>query len=703
MTTESMGQAVPITQTAPDMAAQAAQPPAQPGAGQGQGGSHGGSDTGPTPPPYLPTYERMKAAPIWLLWKPLQRGRSKPSKVPFYVDGGPRMEDGPADRARLVTYAEAQAVFAQGGYAGLGIALGPDGDVGCWQGIDLDAIEEKRLSHIANSMAGYVELSPSERGAHAIGYGRPFASLGSNASGIEAYAGGRFFTVTERCIRDTGPICLADYVESTLRPAHGRRPDIPTPTDGRGISVDPKTITELRSALDHMRSDDRALWVKIGMALKELGQPGRGLWLAWSQTSLKFEPKDAATTWDGFKPSRTGYQAVFAEAQRQGWVNPLSAEAQQVGANTTMPSAERRLVGRSLGGVQMRSIDWLWQGWVPKGYVTLFAGETGAGKSTVLADITARVTTGKPWPGEDDWRAPERVLWLGSEDSIEEMTAPRLVACEADLSNVIEIQGVTHQGKQNTFSMQDDLEAVGEWLRYAKEEEGHPFAMLVIDPVTSYLPGQKLRKVDLNDAGHLRTILEPWLRLAEKHSIAIVCVTHFAKDTSRAMLHRVLGSAAFAQTCRSLCAVVQQPHKEDEEPDPHAKALIQVKVNLPEYPGGSWKFCTEKVVVECDQRNGRPITATRPNWHELDSGLTPHSMVGNARGPVSKFEATFGMWLKAYFLVQPPGEWVRVDLLKTLAIGEKAATERWWNEHSGKYLEKQNQQGVWFCRLKGGG
>jgi len=102
------------------------------------------------------------------------------------------------------------------------------------------------------------------------------------------------------------------------------------------------------------------------------------------------------------------------------------------------------------------------------------------------------------------------VLWLGSEDSIEEMTVPRLTACGANLGNVVEIQGVVQEGKRNTFSMQDDLEAVGQWLTYAREQ-GNPFAMLVIDPVTSYLPGQKLRKVDLNDAGQLRTVLEPWL------------------------------------------------------------------------------------------------------------------------------------------------------------------------------------------------
>jgi len=92
--------------------------------------------------------------------------------------------------------------------------------------------------------------------------------------------------------------------------------------------------------------------------------------------------------------------------------------------------APRQLVGRELGSVQMHAIEWLWTGWIPKGYITLLAGETGAGKSTVFCDVAARVTTGAPWPGEYDcpntWRKPERVLWLGSEDSIEEMTVPRL-------------------------------------------------------------------------------------------------------------------------------------------------------------------------------------------------------------------------------------------------------------------------------------
>ncbi|HGE7345152.1 TPA: AAA family ATPase [Pseudomonas aeruginosa] len=354
----------------------------------------------------------------------------------------------------------------------------------------------------------------------------------------------------------------------------------------------------------------------------------------------------------------------------------------------------RSLVGRTLGTVQMRAIDWLWTGWIPKGYITLLAGETGAGKSTVLADVTARVTTGAPWPGEYEPRQPGRVLWLGSEDSIEEMTAPRLVACGGNLNHVIEIQGVTQQGKRNTFSMQDDLGEIRRWLTAARDE-GFPFAMLVIDPVTSYLPGQKLRKVDLNDAGQLRTVLEPWLVLAQEHNIAIVCVTHFAKDTTRSMLHRVLGSAAFTQTCRSLMAIVSR-----EDDGHHAKAMVQVKVNLPEHPGGSWKFSTVKVDIATDPRNGKPISATRPNWEELDSALTPQSMVGNTRGPVSKYEAAFGMWLKAYFLTTPATPWQPISQVKQAAASASVVSERWWNEHSGSYMDKQNVGGIWYCRPK---
>jgi len=467
------------------------------------------------------------------------------------------------------------------------------------------------------------------------------------------------------------------------------------------VRVSCQTVADLRSALNFMPADDYGLWIEIGHALKELGVTGRELWLTWSQGSEKFDPLEASRKWDSFAPIQTGYPAVFAKAQERGWTNPASNAAQIGGStgNARQDGGPRSLVCRSLADVQMRAIEWVWTGWIPKGYITLVAGETGAGKSTILADIAARITTGAPWPGEptEGRREPGRVLWLGSEDGTEDMTVPRMKACGADLAKILEIRGVALEGGYSTFSMQDDLQLVSDWLKIARDE-GDPFAMLVIDPVTSYLPGQRLRKVDLNDAGQLRSILEPWLRLTQEFDIAIVCVTHFAKDTTRSMLHRVLGSAAFAQTCRSLCAVIERPMSGEVEASPHGKALMQVKMNLPDHPGGSWKFSTVKVQVGVDPRNEKPIHATRAEWEMLDSTLTPHSALGKARGPISRYEFTFGSWLRAYFAAHSSDEWRPIADVKSKALREFGVSESWWEKNSGRYLDKQNVGGEWKCR-----
>lgn len=81
-------------------------------------------------------------------------------------------------------------------------------------------------------------------------------------------------------------------------------------------------IQRLRSALLHLRADDRKEWIKAGLALRNLGDVGRGLWIEWSLTSKKYEPLDAAETWDSLQPTSIDYRHIFAEAQRQGWLNP---------------------------------------------------------------------------------------------------------------------------------------------------------------------------------------------------------------------------------------------------------------------------------------------------------------------------------------------------------------------------------------------
>lgn len=110
-------------------------------------------------------------------------------------------------------------------------------------------------------------------------------------------------------------------------------------------------IRHLRSALNWLDADDRELWVAVGHALKPLGNIGRALWFEWSQRSDKHDPRADAKTWDSFKPSHTGFQAIFAKAQAVGWPNPKARdddsedEAEDEGQGD--PAAPRRhLVGK---------------------------------------------------------------------------------------------------------------------------------------------------------------------------------------------------------------------------------------------------------------------------------------------------------------------------------------------------------------------
>jgi primase-polymerase (primpol)-like protein len=143
---------------------------------------------------------QLRETSRWLIWRlvPNKDASKKSRKIPFYVDGGCRgTTDTAEDWARLSTFHVALECSQLSSCSGLGFALGPDGTGNYWQGIDLDNIaEHPGLVEIVKVLPGYVERSPSGNGVHAIGYGKHFQTLGSNGTGVEAYAGGRFFTIT---------------------------------------------------------------------------------------------------------------------------------------------------------------------------------------------------------------------------------------------------------------------------------------------------------------------------------------------------------------------------------------------------------------------------------------------------------------------------------------------------------------------------
>ncbi len=381
----------------------------------------------PTRDDYQDLPEPMLKARRWLVHK---------SKRPFYANGKPRsgILDSPTDIADFASFDDALKALQNGQFDGLGFALGPDGSGNYWQGIDIDDLPNRsELQHLADNLPGYTEQSPSGRGMHAIGFGKAFETLGANETGIEAYSSGRYFTVTAACA-GLHPICdISGFVASQLCEVHRLgRAQLQTTDNVNVETVDVKTVTELRSALHFLRSDDRDLWIQVGHSLKTIGEVGRGLWIDWSSTSDKFDPADASRTWDSFKPKSTSYKAVFSQAQSRGWVNPLSnaasisVSAPVLGPNNFPYARAEPVVDLDSCVVNLdesinpdsehpHAIEKL----VPLGEVTLIAGHGAAGKSYIALLICILVALGRDFDMLPT--KASRVLFFSAEDDKAEL------------------------------------------------------------------------------------------------------------------------------------------------------------------------------------------------------------------------------------------------------------------------------------------
>lgn len=92
-------------------------------------------------------------------------------------------------------------------------------------------------------------------------------------------------------------------------------------------TLDASGLQDLREALFTLPADPYDMWIKVGLGLSGLGDTGRGLWMAWSATSDKFDPAAAAKKWESFDGASADYRTIFAEAQRHGWTNPARERA----------------------------------------------------------------------------------------------------------------------------------------------------------------------------------------------------------------------------------------------------------------------------------------------------------------------------------------------------------------------------------------
>jgi archaellum biogenesis ATPase FlaH len=227
-----------------------------------------------------------------------------------------------------------------------------------------------------------------------------------------------------------------------------------------------------------------------------------------------------------------------------------------------------------LNDIKAKDIQWLWPGKIPRGKLTILAGEPDSGKSFLTLDFAARVSAGHSWPDGQPCEQGQ-VLLLTAEDDLKDTVKPRLDGLQADSTRVQALEKLTvydpqHGPVKETPSI-ENLDALKEELTRVKP------SLVVIDPVNAYLANLDTHK----DAELRAKVFGPLKEMAEEHNVALICVMHLNKSTSQTAKNRVSGSVAYVAASRATWLV------SNDQDDHERKKFLPVKFNVGPKPDGS--------------------------------------------------------------------------------------------------------------------
>jgi putative DNA primase/helicase len=188
-------------------------------------------------------------------------------------------------------------------------------------------------------------------------------------------------------------------------------------------------------------------------------------------------------------------------------------------SSASLPPASRRkplppVV--ALSQIVPERLRWLSPGRLAAGKLTIFDGDPGLGKSTLLCEFAARISRGDPLPGGD--AAPPRpVVLMSAEDDPYDTIRPRIDAAGGDPRRVIAFATLPNDASTETLgAIPDHLYVIEEIITRTRA------ALLIIDPLVAFLA----RGHNANSDQGVRRAFHALKGLAERTGVAIVAVRH---------------------------------------------------------------------------------------------------------------------------------------------------------------------------------
>lgn len=198
---------------------------------------------------------------------------------------------------------------------------------------------------------------------------------------------------------------------------------------------------------------------------------------------------------------------------------------------------------RPIADFEEQEAEWLIDGWIPAGQITLFASDGGVGKTTIVCEIAAALSSGKACmldkPGTH--REPQRVLILTTEDSISKKLKRKLHRLGADQQLVFAPDPAMDTGNR-LRDLKFGTPALDELLRAQRP------ALCILDPVQGYVPPD----INMGSRNAMRDCMAPLSRLGEEIGTAFVVVCHTNKRRGASGRERISDSSDLWDISRSV-------------------------------------------------------------------------------------------------------------------------------------------------------
>jgi hypothetical protein len=272
-----------------------------------------------------------------------------------------------------------------------------------------------------------------------------------------------------------------------------------------------------------------------------------------------------------------------------------------------------------------RKIDWVWNGYLPKGKVVILAGIKTAGKSTITIDFMATVTSGGSWPDGTQAEPGDVIVW-SAEDDFEDTILPRFLSAGGDHDRIYFIEGVLDErGEKRPFDPSVNMPALQEAAAKLPN-----LKLAVIDPVVLVLPTRS----DSHKNTETRRGLQVLVDFAAEFNIPVIGITHFTKGSDdKIPVERITGSLAFAAVPRVILAVAA-----DEKGG--ERRLIRVASNIgPD--GGGYEFSLIQATVP-----DRDFLAQRVDWGKRLTGSARELLNATKRPAEADAETFLNLFLE---------------------------------------------------------